>query len=113
MNIEQIRDFCIAKKGSTEEFPFDENTLVFKVLGKMFLMAPLDKWEQGEATLPGFSFVVKSAVKRGEFVAVKTQDGILLANISNIYKTNKYFESAGSVQEYSKDSDLNTAFPVK
>ena len=51
MNIEQIRNYCIAKKASTEEFPFDENTLVFKVLGKMFLMTPLNKWEQGEATI--------------------------------------------------------------
>lgn len=51
MNIEQIRNHCIAKKATTEEFPFDENTLVFKVLGKMFLMTPLNKWEQGEATI--------------------------------------------------------------
>ncbi|TBN05312.1 MmcQ/YjbR family DNA-binding protein [Hyunsoonleella flava] len=51
MNIEQIRAYCLAKKASTEEFPFDEHTLVFKVLGKMFLMAPLRKWEAGEATI--------------------------------------------------------------
>ncbi|WP_406682667.1 MmcQ/YjbR family DNA-binding protein [Seonamhaeicola sp. MEBiC1930] len=51
MNIEQIRNYCISKKATTEEFPFDENTLVFKVLGKMFLMAPLKKWEGGEATI--------------------------------------------------------------
>ncbi|WP_282136420.1 MmcQ/YjbR family DNA-binding protein [Seonamhaeicola maritimus] len=51
MNIEQIRNYCLSKKASTDEFPFDENTLVFKVLGKMFLMAPLNRWEQGEATI--------------------------------------------------------------
>ena len=38
MNIEQIREHCIIKSGVTEEFPFDEDTLVFKVLGKMFLL---------------------------------------------------------------------------
>lgn len=42
MNIEQIREYCFKKKGVTEEFPFDVNTLVFKVMGKMFLLASLD-----------------------------------------------------------------------
>lgn len=51
MHIEQIRTYCLAKKASTEEFPFDEHTLVFKVLGKMFLMAPLRKWDAGEPTI--------------------------------------------------------------
>ena len=42
MNIEQIREYCLKKKGVTEEFPFDEDTLVFKVAGKIFLLASLD-----------------------------------------------------------------------
>lgn len=42
MNIEQIREYCIKKKGVTEEFPFDEDTLVFKVMGKIFLLASLE-----------------------------------------------------------------------
>ena len=42
MNIEQIREFCLKKKGVTEEFPFDEETLVFKVVGKIFLLASLE-----------------------------------------------------------------------
>lgn len=41
MNIEQIREYCIKKKGVTEEFPFDEETLVFKIAGKIFLLASL------------------------------------------------------------------------
>ncbi|POY39057.1 MmcQ-like protein [Solitalea longa] len=41
MNIELLRDFCIAKKGVTEEFPFGEDTLVFKVMGKMFCLISL------------------------------------------------------------------------
>ena len=48
MHIEELRDFCIAKKGVTEDFPFDDVTLVFKVLGKMFLLTGLDSWEKGE-----------------------------------------------------------------
>ncbi|WP_411029935.1 MmcQ/YjbR family DNA-binding protein [Spongiimicrobium sp. 3-5] len=43
MNIEEFRNFCISKKGVTEEFPFDENTLVFKVMGKMFALTALER----------------------------------------------------------------------
>ncbi len=38
MNIEVFRTYCLGKKGVTEEFPFEEETLVFKVLGKMFAL---------------------------------------------------------------------------
>lgn len=51
MNIDTVRDHCLSKKAATESFPFDENTLVFKVMGKMFAMVPLNKWEQGESTI--------------------------------------------------------------
>lgn len=43
MNIEDIREYCLQKPYSTEEFPFDETTLVFKVAGKMFACLPLEK----------------------------------------------------------------------
>lgn len=35
MDIETIRDYCLRKKGTTEGFPFGEDILVFKVMGKM------------------------------------------------------------------------------
>ena len=38
MNIEELREYCLSKKGVTESFPFDETTLVFKVMGKMFAL---------------------------------------------------------------------------
>ena len=43
MNIEQARDYCLSKKGTTESFPFDEQTLVFKVMGKMFALVALER----------------------------------------------------------------------
>ena len=43
MHIEELRSYCLSKKGVTEEFPFDENTLVFKVLGKMFALSGLER----------------------------------------------------------------------
>ena len=42
MNIEELRDYCILKPGATEGFPFGEDTLVFKVGGKIFLLAGLN-----------------------------------------------------------------------
>lgn len=47
MNIEEFRTFCLSKKGVTEHFPFDKDTLVFKVCDKMFALSSLKKWEEG------------------------------------------------------------------
>ncbi len=60
MNIEEYRNYCLSKKEVTEHFPFDEDTLVFKVLGKMFALASLKKWESGEGFInlkcdPGYA----------------------------------------------------------
>lgn len=43
MNIERYREYCLSKKGVTESFPFDEHTLVFKVMGKMFALCGLER----------------------------------------------------------------------
>ena len=44
MHIEEYRDYCLAFDQVTEEFPFDENTLVFKVAGKMFALTDVDEF---------------------------------------------------------------------
>lgn len=41
MNIEQVREYCLSKRGVTEELPFDEESPVYKVMGKIFLIASL------------------------------------------------------------------------
>lgn len=43
MNIEELRDYCLNKKGVAESFPFDKETLVFKVMGRMFALVPLER----------------------------------------------------------------------
>lgn len=45
MNIENYRAYCMAKKGVTEEFPFGENTLVYKVMGKLFALTDVELFE--------------------------------------------------------------------
>ncbi|HEX8515043.1 MAG TPA: MmcQ/YjbR family DNA-binding protein [Bacteroidia bacterium] len=42
MNIEELREYCIKKKAVEETLPFGPDTLVFKVAGKIFLLAGLD-----------------------------------------------------------------------
>ncbi len=43
MNIEELRDHCLRLKGVTEDFPFGEETLVFRVGGKIFLLVGLEE----------------------------------------------------------------------
>ena len=42
MDVEEIREYSLARPGVTEGFPFDETTLVFKVMGKIFCIADLE-----------------------------------------------------------------------
>lgn len=43
MNIEQLREYCLARKGATEDFPFDDETLVLRVMHKIFAILPLER----------------------------------------------------------------------
>lgn len=47
MDANKILDYCLAKKGVTESFPFDNETLVLKVATKMFLLMALEKQPLG------------------------------------------------------------------
>jgi predicted DNA-binding protein (MmcQ/YjbR family) len=48
MNLEKLYEYCLSKKGVTEHFPFDEDTLVFKVGAKLFALTSLSQFEKGE-----------------------------------------------------------------
>lgn len=43
MNIETLRDFCLSLPAVTEDFPFDESVLVFRVGGKIFILTNVDE----------------------------------------------------------------------
>ncbi|MEG1580939.1 MAG: MmcQ/YjbR family DNA-binding protein [Bacteroidaceae bacterium] len=43
MNIEEARDYCLAQKRAEECMPFDENTIVVKVMGRMFMLMSLER----------------------------------------------------------------------
>jgi predicted DNA-binding protein (MmcQ/YjbR family) len=43
MDLEQLRDYCLAKPGAEECFPFGPDNLVYKIRGKIFLITSLDQ----------------------------------------------------------------------
>jgi len=47
MNIEEIREYCLAKAGVTESLPFNDTALVFKVMNKMFAVLDLSENSRG------------------------------------------------------------------
>lgn len=42
MDIEKLREYCLSKISTSEDFPFDETTLTFKIKGKMYCLIDLD-----------------------------------------------------------------------
>lgn len=44
MNPESLREYCLSLPAASEEFPFDEQTLVFKVKGKIFALTDVDEF---------------------------------------------------------------------
>ncbi|MBL7880082.1 MmcQ/YjbR family DNA-binding protein [Chryseobacterium mucoviscidosis] len=47
MDANEILDYCLSKKGVTESFPFDNETLVLKVGTKVFLLMGLERQPLG------------------------------------------------------------------
>lgn len=47
MNLEELREYCITKKGVTESLPFNDTALVFKVMDKMFALLDLSEEARG------------------------------------------------------------------
>ncbi len=70
MNIESLYEYCAALKGSTEEFPFDSETLAFKVGGKIFALTGLDSWESGNPAINLKCEPEKAILLRQEYESV-------------------------------------------
>ena len=51
MNLEDIYQLCLSKTQVTEYFPFDDDTLVFKVGNKMFALVSLSSFENGNPSI--------------------------------------------------------------
>ena len=68
-------------------------------------------------SVSGFSFVINDdgpLAKQGQFVTLKTPEGIMVARICDIFKSNRYFQRAESVREYEKSGKrMSEIFPVE
>ena len=51
MTVDAIREHCLSKKGTSEDFPFDQDTLVIRVMNKIFVLIPLERWERGDPSI--------------------------------------------------------------
>ena len=49
VDIVEYRDFCLSLPGVTEETPFGPDTLVYKVMGKMFAVSGIDIFDSFNA----------------------------------------------------------------
>lgn len=45
MTLDRLTAYCLSKKGVTEEFPFDEVTVVYRVMGKIFVISNIETFE--------------------------------------------------------------------
>ena len=71
MELSDLYDFCMQMKGVSEHFPFDEDVLVFKVGGKIFLLTSISKWEIGTKTINVKCDPEKAIEQRERFQAVQ------------------------------------------
>jgi len=66
----------------------------------------------GSPSTSEFSFVLKSHANKGQYVQLEHSQGLLFGYISEIYKSNRYFERAESVAEFEKHSSIDSHFPT-
>jgi predicted DNA-binding protein (MmcQ/YjbR family) len=71
MNIQQLYEICLSMNSVTEHFPFDDNTLVFKVGGKIFCLTSLRDWELGQPSVNLKSNPEEAVLLRESFEAIK------------------------------------------
>lgn len=80
MNLETYYEYCLSKKGVTEHFPFDHDTLVFKVGGKMFALSSLKRWEENTPSVN-----LKCNPERGEELRAQYDDIVPGWHMSKIH----------------------------
>ncbi len=84
MNLEQIREYCLSKKGVTETLPFDEDTPVYKVMNKIFLLANLN---------PPYSINIKCDPERAIELREKYDDVIPGYHMNKTHWNTVYLET--------------------
>ncbi|MFD2520430.1 MmcQ/YjbR family DNA-binding protein [Emticicia soli] len=92
MNLETFREYCLTKKGVTEELPFGPDTLVFKVMGKVFALTGLDTER--------FKISLKNTPEKNEEIRAE------YASVTGAYHMNKRHWNTVAVDGCVKDNIL-------
>lgn len=84
MHIEEYRDYCLSLPATTEEFPFDDKVLVFKVCGKMFALTNIDTFQSINLKCdPDYALELREqypAVKEGYHMSKKHWNSVDMDN---------------------------------
>lgn len=94
MNIEKVREFCLSLKGAEESFPFDETTIVFKVMGKMFAYMGLEHREEG--------FMISLKCDPEKAIELREKYGCVIPG----YHSNKKYWNSIYIEEDMPDEEL-------
>ncbi len=94
MHIEAFRTYCLSKPGTEESFPFDESTLVFKVMGKMFALCDVDDFT---------GFNAKCDPERAVELREQYPEGIIPGYHSNKKHWNTVMTDAGVPDDLQRD----------
>jgi predicted DNA-binding protein (MmcQ/YjbR family) len=88
MTLQQLQEFCESKPQTEATFPFDQDTLVYKVAGKMFALVSLTKWESGNPFInlkcdPDYAIELResySSITAGYHMSKKHWNSVSLKN---------------------------------
>ena len=93
MNIEELREFCLTRRGASESFPFGDDILVFKVMNKMFAVLWLEP--RGD----GFTVIVKCDPEKAIELRDKYQSVLPGYHFNKKYWNSIYLEGDMSAEE--------------
>jgi len=96
MNIEEVREYCLTIKGSEECFPFDETTMVFKVMGKMFAYMGLERREEG--------FMISLKCDPEKAIDLRERYDCVIPG----YHSNKKYWNSVFIERVANDEDLKS-----
>jgi predicted DNA-binding protein (MmcQ/YjbR family) len=119
MNIEQLRQICIAFPGATEQIQWEDD-LVFKVGGKMFAVAPLEPariWLTIKADPEAFAELTERPgiipapyLARAKWIAIETPEVLSQAEVAALLR--KSYELVSAKLPHAKRHSLTSARAV-
>lgn len=107
MDVIQFRDYCLSMTGAVESFPFDKDTLAFKVKGKIFALTSLKTWETGEGRVN-----LKCAPEKAEELRLNYPESVLPGYHMNKKHWNSVLMTAEELSEKRKFYLINHSYEL-